>query len=170
MTDVRIQEGDFAYIFPAGSTACKYDSWSHYRNRFTGTCGGAKAVDLAHAQSSVLWLVEAKDYRHHHRTKPSELPQEIAEKVRDTLVGLISARMHADQSEERQAAEQFLRCSRIRIAVHLEQRRSSSGARRYPIDPASVLQKLKTLTKWIDCHPTVFQSNNVPVDAPFRIE
>lgn len=96
-----IEEGRLTFTFPVGSLASKYDAWSHYRNQFQSVCGGAKAVDIVYAESKVGWLIEVKDYRVHSRTKASDLAEEVAIKVRDTLAGLVSARCNANEAEER---------------------------------------------------------------------
>ncbi len=82
-----LEEGSLRFTFEI--PARKYDDWAFYRNRINVLAGGAKAVDFLALGNDELWLVEVKDYRVHPRTKPSALPQEIAEKVRDTLAGLV---------------------------------------------------------------------------------
>ena len=95
-----IQEDRLTFTFPAGALASKYDGWLHYRNQFNGAFGGTKAVDLVYADADTAWLIEVKDYRVNPRTKPIDLADEVALKVRDTLVGLISARLHANDADE----------------------------------------------------------------------
>lgn len=169
MSETRLREGGFEYVFADGVPAEKYDAWSHVRNRFSRTCGGAKSVDLICLNQTTLWLIEVKDYRSQTRTKPSTLQQEVAEKVRDTLAGLISARLYADEPNEQSSADTFLACKRIRVALHLEQPNARSGARPRPINPASVLQELKRLIKWIDSHPVVFCRSNTGPHLPFSV-
>ena len=65
----------------------KYDEWSFYRNQFIRMCDGIKSLDLLAIDSDkTAWLIEVKDYQQYPRTKPSELPREIADKVFDTLL------------------------------------------------------------------------------------
>ena len=86
MTEIR--EGALTFSFPDQCEAGKYDDWSFYRNQFQSVAGGSKAVDILCLADGVAWLVEIKDYRQHPRTKPSDLCDEVARKVRDTLSGL----------------------------------------------------------------------------------
>jgi hypothetical protein len=146
-------EGRLTFTFP--SDASKYDDWSHYRNQFISTCQGAKAVDLVFVADGTTWLIEVKDYRTHARTKPLDLADEVAIKVRDTLAGLLSAKWHANNADERRYARQLVAAPRVRVVCHLEQPAKTSRLRPNAIDPDKVLQKLKSQLKAIDPHPLV---------------
>lgn len=149
-------EGELIFTFP--TDASKYDEWSHYRNQFINTCQGAKAVDLVFldtADQTICWLIEVKDYRVHARTKPIDLAEEIAMKVRDTLAGLLSAKWHATNSDERRYARKLTQATKVRVVLHLEQPAKTSRLRPRAIEPDKVLQKLKSLIKAIDPHPLV---------------
>ena len=99
-------EGDVEFEFHEGSEASHYDNWAFYRNQFRRLAGGSKAVNLLCIKDGYSWLVEVKDYRHHPRTKPSELHEEVATKVRDTLAGLAAedGQKGVDQALARGAA------------------------------------------------------------------
>lgn len=99
-----INEDRLTFTFPAGAMATKYDDWAHYRRQFNSAFGGTKAIDLLYAEDRVGWLVEIKDYRLHVRTKPTDIADEVAHKVRDTLAGLVSAQHHATDTDERRFA------------------------------------------------------------------
>ncbi len=151
-------EGTTALTFTFPADASKYDDWSHYRNQFINTCQGAKAVDLVFldtADQTTCWLIEVKDYRIHPRTKPIDLADEIAVKVRDTLAGLLSAKWHATDSDERRYARRLVQAARVRVVLHLEQPAKTSRLRPRAIEPDKVLQKLKSVIKAIDPHPLV---------------
>lgn len=147
------QEGALTFTFP--SNASKYDEWSHYRNQFISTCQGAKAVDLVFVADGTSWLIEVKDYRAHSRTKPIDLADEIAIKVRDTLAGLLSAKWNANDADERRYARQLTGASKVRVVCHIEQPAKHSRLRPQAIEPDKVAQKLKSLLKAIDPHPMV---------------
>jgi hypothetical protein len=145
-----------SFSFP--SVASKYDAWSHYRNQFNSTCHGAKAVDFVFLETganTTCWLIEVKDYRVHARTKPIDLADEIAIKVRDTLAGLLSAKWNANDEDERNYAARLAAASRVRVVCHLEQPAKTSRLRPRAIEPDKVVQKLKSLIKAIDPHPLV---------------
>ena len=141
-----ILEGNLAFTFPGGWRASKYDDWSFYRNQSNSCCSGSKAVDIlgcppsAHAVDNV-WLVEVKDYRANVRTKPSELSDEVAWKVRDTLAGLMVASMRANDLGEKRFARSCLKSSAIRVVLHLEQPRRHSRLFPRAINPANVQKK-----------------------------
>ncbi len=164
-----ISEGGLTFQFPVNWEVSKYDEWSFYRNQFQGVCGGAKAVDmLALSPERRTWLVEVKDYRVDRRTKPTELAEEVAHKVRDTLAALVCARLNADDQEEKKLASQVLRSRSLGVALHLEQPARSSRLFPRAIDPASIKQKLKQLLKAVDAHPKVFEMGQMR-DAPWTV-
>lgn len=165
-----IQEGRLTFNFPNEALASKYDEWAHYRKQFNSAFGGTKAVDLLFVDDNTGWLIELKDYREHSRTKTIDLADEIAAKVRDTLAGLISAKFHASDLDERKLARALLRCSRMRVVLHLEQPEKHSRLRPRAIDPAAVLLKLKGLVKSIDPHPCVVDQKNLKAEMKWKVE
>lgn len=81
-----------------------------------------KAVDfVAQDPSATLWLVELEDYRVHPRTKPVEVVEEIAAKVRDTLAGLVVAAKQPSGHAHAQHARLHLEAKRLRVVLHYEQ-------------------------------------------------
>ena len=153
-----ITEGKLKFNFPDEWNVSKYDDWSHYRNQFIKVCEGVKAVDvLAVEPKECCWLLEIKDYREHVRTKTIDLADEMAEKVRDTLAGLVGAQFCANDAEEKNAARQALRARNLKVVLHLEQPRKHSTLFPRAINPAAVLQRLKQLIKAIDPHPRVVE-------------
>lgn len=157
-----ITEELLTFDFPNGWQASKFENWSFYRNQFQKTCGGAKAVDiLAVEYTTCLWKIEIKDYRQHRRTKSIDLPYEVAMKVRDTLAALVSARVNANDDNEKALAQAALLCGRIRVVLHLEQPTKHSKLFPRAIDPAKVQQRLKQLIRAIDPHPLVLETNRM---------
>ena len=150
-----ITEGRLTFNFPIGLQATKYDDWSFYRNQFNGALGGTKTIDILCMGEGNTWLIEVKDYRQHQRTKPMDLGEEIAFKVRDTLAGLVSASCNANDSDEKSMAKKALKCKRIRVVLHLEQPEKHSRLFPRAISPENVRMKLKQLLKPIDAHPVV---------------
>ena len=156
-----IQEDRLVFTFPVDAISSKYDAWSHYRNQFNSAFGGTKAVDVVYAAADTGWLIEVKDYRVNPRTKAIDLADEVALKVRDTLAGLISARLHANDADEKRVADALLQKRRLRVVLHLETPRSRSRLRPNAIEPDKVLQKLKTLLRAIDPHPCVVDQHSI---------
>ena len=157
----RIQEDRLVFTFPVDAISSKYDAWSHYRNQFNSAFGGTKAVDVVYAAADTGWLIEVKDYRINPRTKAIDLADEVALKVRDTLAGLISARLHANDADEKRVADALLQKRRLRVVLHLETPRSRSRLRPNAIEPDKVVQKLKTLLRAIDPHPCVVDQHSI---------
>lgn len=164
---LSLQVGELTFQFPDSWQVNLFDDgWSFYRNQFQSVCGGAKAVDIfAINTESCFWMIEVKDYRQHRRTKVIKLADEVAAKVRDSLACLVAAQMNANNAEEKSQAINALRCSRLRVVLHLEQPEKHSKLFPRSIDPANVRQQLKQRIKAIDPHPLVLETarmGNVP--------
>ena len=150
----ELSEGGPRVRFPGTRQVGKYDDWAFYRNQFSRV-GHSRAVDFVYVSGDECWLIEVKDYRSHPRTKPTDIEQEVASKVRDTLAGLATARANATEPEERNLAKAALRSGKWRVALHLEQPQHPSRLRPKAIDPASLTTKLRRTVKAIDPHPRV---------------
>ena len=117
----------------------------------------------------MAWFIEAKDYRVNPRTKPSELSDEIAQKVLDSLAALLPAHLYAADAAERELAGTVLRAPRLRVVLHLEQPKKHSPLRPRAINPADVEQKLRRLLKPIDAHPKVTETSAMR-GVPWQVE
>ena len=143
---MQFDEGGLRFEFN-GAEAGKYDEWRFYQNRFKGSCNGNKAVDFVYVEAGRTWLIEVKDYRRHRRTKPGDLADEIAIKVRDTLAGLAAAKFNADDQDERRLARYALQKANLRVVLHLEQPANPSRLFPRTVDPSKLKQKLKQKLK-----------------------
>lgn len=167
----QLCERELVFSFPDNLSASIYDKWksrikfeSAFKdgNKKDDCSKGTKAVDFIVLDDKTLWLIEVKDYRNPQKRKkavpkPSKLSCLIACKIRDTLSGLVVAKMSAKNSNEREFAHQALTKEKIRLVLHLEQ----SKQHRKIIDPADIQQKLKILLKKIDPHPLVVSQNSL---------
>lgn len=163
-------EGQLRFTFTEGAIATQYDNWSFYRNQFAKSCGAVKAVDMICIHKEVTWLIEIKDYRRHQRTKPIDLADEIALKVRDTLAGLVAAKFNANEIEENQFAQQALEAKSLRVVLHLEQAIKPSKLFPAAINPVSVIQKLKKQLKAIDAHPVIVNQHDLKPDMAWTVQ
>jgi len=167
---IRVEVDGFVFEFPDGWNPSKYDEWSFYRDGFVKVRDGIKAIDvLAVDPDGVAWFIEAKDYRVNPRTKPSELGDEVVQKVLDTLAALLPARLHATKAEEQELADAVLRAPRLRVVLHLEQPEKQSRLFPRAIDPAHVQLKLRQRLKPIDAHPKVTEKSTMR-GVPWRVE
>lgn len=158
----KIREGELTFSFSADCEVGKYDDWRFYRDYFQGIAAGTKAVDVVCVVDDTAWLVEIKDYSRHWRTKTSELPAEVAQKVRDTLAGLAAAAANATSEVERGLARKAIGCRKWRVVLHLEEdaaRLEEDAARdRRRIRPRvtpNVADKLRRMLKAVDPDPWV---------------
>jgi hypothetical protein len=151
-----------SFDFPASWEASKYDDWSVYRHQFSRMWNGIKAVDLlAVDPDKTAWFIEVKDYRMHPRTKPSELSNEVAHKVFDTLAAMLPAKVNAYDVEEMRLATAVLGAKKLRVVLHLEQPAKHSALRPRGINPLDVQQALRLVLKPIDAHPFVAETSQM---------
>ena len=154
MTHLRVD--GLTFDFPNGWRVGKFDEWVFYRKQFSRMWNSIKSVDLlVVCPTKTAWFIEVKDYRINQRTKPTELAEEMAQKVFDTLAALLPAKLHATEDEERSLARAVLQAREIRVILHLEQPAKHSKLRPRAINPADIKQKLRQLLKPIDAHPFV---------------
>lgn len=167
----EIEEGSLKFSFPDHCEATKYDTWAFYRQKFQSVAGGSKAVDILCLAQDASWLIEVKDYRQHPRTKPVNLGDEVANKVRDTLAGLAAASANASHEGEQAFAERALAKQWWRIALHLEQQSVvTSPLRPQAISPANVLKKLRMNLKAIDAQPVILSLQRPGSGIPWTVQ
>ena len=171
----QIEEGDLTFTFPDDCKVCKYDEWSFYRNQFQSVAGGSKSVDILCVSGDAAWLIEIKDYRQHPRTKPSDIGDELASKVRDTLAGLAAASSNANSRDERALARRALQRRRWRVVLHLEQPNTRSRLRPQPCSVANVLSKVRKNLKAVDAHPRILDRETmdretIRRDVPWTVQ
>lgn len=165
---MKIQEGHLEFDFPTnnGSLASQYDEWSFYRNQFIKVTAGTKAVDFIYIDkvNDITWFIEVKDYRHPDTglIKPSELAGIVAQKVRDSLAGLATARCNANNPQERTLSEAALKTKQIKIVLHMEQNH-------HAINPADILTKLKQQIKAVDAQPKVVNKKNLKANMRWTV-
>ncbi|WP_437675735.1 hypothetical protein [Sorangium sp. So ce131] len=160
MPTVRVEKLEFE--FPSSWKVSKYDDWEFYRRQFAKIWNGINSLDLLVVEPDrTVWLVEAKDYRFHQRTKPSELHDEVARKVFDTLAAMLPAKVNASSAEEAKMAAAVLGAKKLRVVLHLEQPKKHSTLRPRAINPADVQQALRRVLKPIDAHPFVAETSRM---------
>lgn len=167
---IEIEEGDLKFTFPDHCEVGKYDEWSFYRNQFKSVAGGSKAVDIVCVSNEAAWLIEIKDYRQHRRVKHSDIEDEFAGKVRDTLAGLAAASANANDHDEQTLARRALRRRRWRVALHLEQPNVRSRLRPKPYDVANLVWRLRKKVKSVDAHPLILDRGAERLDLPWTVQ
>jgi hypothetical protein len=123
---------------------------------------GIRAVDvLAIDPERTAWFIEIKDYRVHKRTKPTDLAEEVAGKVFDTLAAMLPAKVNGNDADEASAASAVLGAKKLRVVLHLEQPKKHSTLRPRAIDPATLMQKLRLLVRPVDAHAFVSETGRM---------
>lgn len=158
------------FTFPDGWKVEKYDDWNFCRT-FQEMNSGIKGVDLiAISPDKTVWLIEAKDFRIHKRTKTTPLYEEVWLKVRDTLSALLPAKLNATDDEERKFASKVLGASSLRIALQCEQPKKPSKLFPLSVNEADVQKKLKKMLKPIDPHPLVINRNRTHTAVEWTVQ
>jgi len=135
----------------------EYDEHRDYHQRIA-KLSGTKAVDfvgLQDGEDGVLYWIEVKDFRGYRiqnkrRLSGDELAQEVSEKVRDSLAGVVGA---YQTSTEWEVWKPFVRAlwrkTSIRVLLWLEED-SVPGPRGRRDNAAQVLsKKIKQNLKWL---------------------
>ena len=121
MTTLR--EGSFDYVFQADWQALKWDDTAFHKESFQSFGGSSKAAEFVAYSTDVaadtLWLMECKDFRPNGRSKTVDLCDEITQKFRATLAGLMCAR-NSEESDIRRFARMGVKKVKIRCVVHWE--------------------------------------------------
>ena len=155
----RIREGFLVFEFPDGWDASKYDAWTFYRKHFQKT-SDSKAVDIlafAPQRGGTLWMIEVKDYQQNPRKKKIAMHDEVTQKVRDTLAGILAASVRASGDEERRFARKCIRARNLRVVLHLEQPKKTSKLFPRAFNTANLQLKLHSTIKAVDAHPKVVE-------------
>jgi hypothetical protein len=168
----RLTDGKLACDFPPAWHVTKYDDWAFYRNQFQSCCTGNKSMDFLgfNPKDQTLWMVEVKDYRQFRRSKDDKISlwDEVAIKARDTLSGLLAAKVEAGHNDHA-FAQRSVTAAKLRVVLHLEQPTSHSKLFPRVYNPADIQQKIKQLVKPIDPHPCVVELGNMS-RVPWRAE
>jgi hypothetical protein len=157
--------------FPEDWQVLKYDDSGFHRNQFQSFAGGSKAVDaVALSPNGECWLIEVKDYRRTRRSKPDTVFSEVAGKVRATLAGLATARIRANDTDERHFCEKAMRADALRIALHLDQPHHPSRLFKHVVDPRTALIQLRPEVRAVDPHAICYGAGVAIAPLPWNVE
>lgn len=158
------------FMFPEHWEALKYDDPAFHRHQFQNFAGGSKAMDaVALSPHKELWLIEVKDYARQRRSKRESLFEEVAAKVRATLAGLAVARVRANDSREREMADQAMRALKIRVVLHLDQPKHPSRLFPQIVDPCSATLKLRQQLRGVDPHAFCYGTGSAHPTVPWQV-
>lgn len=166
---VSLQVDGMELLFPDNWLVMKYDDSAFHRRQFQSFAGGSKAVDVIALCGDDLWLIEVKDYRQARREKSMSIEDEMAGKVRSTLAGLATARIRANDQEEREFAKRAMQTANIRIALHLEQARHPNRLFPQVVDPLSTQIALRKALRAVDSHPLLVSRQSAGHSAAWSV-
>ncbi len=149
--------------------------------KVVGWPGGAKVVDVVAnepvAAPTVVWFIEAKDYRvidsPPRPANLAKLPETVEAKVRSTIACLPVVVAATPGSPAAAHAGRAMAAGQTRVVLHLEPHPpTGSQTALFPSGfTASVLQKLKQLVKDIDPTPLVLNIARTPAaGVPWTVQ
>ena len=168
-----IDEAGLRFQFDARwQDAVKWDDTPAYRNGI-GRLPGTKAVDILCRSSGGCWLIEVKDFRGHRienkgRLDNEELQQEVAQKVRDTLAGLLgAARIHAEDTRWASCVKALVAPGEVRVVLWLEEDftpppGSGTADQRWRTHLSVLQNRLKQQLRWLTTHVLVTSVREAP--------
>ncbi len=131
-----ITEGSICYTFPDHCVVFQPEESTFYSKHWQsfsqepGSEGNAE-IDFVvfDPADKRLWLIEAKDYRLHARTKPSEIGQEFARKCRDTLslLGALQISNQVVTETDIGNKQHFSKMRNVTCVLHFEQSKGRRG-------------------------------------------
>lgn len=144
-----------------------------YRERVS-RLKGTKAVDVVGTHGGeTAYLVEVKDFRgfraqNRRRITTNELATEIAQKVRDTLAGLVAAkRNHPAPGVLGSVAAMLTNPSRpVRIVLWLEDDAARGDARQWKAEQAVLADKIMTQIGWFSRRVLVVDQGSYQQQPP----
>lgn len=123
-----IEESDLRFTFDDTWTPAKWDDAKAFKLGI-GKLQGTKAVDIIVRGDRRLLLIEVKNFRNHRienkaRIADGALIQEVAEKIRDTVAGMIGAARKDDEDAKqiwRPSAKLFGAQNEVIVLLWLEE-------------------------------------------------
>ena len=93
----ELTEKKIRLSFPTELEALKYDQTIFYRNQIAAMIQNTKAVDYIVKDNDKLIFIEISDYRGQTPPPHGDLVDEVMQKVKDSIVGLFSAKINTEQ-------------------------------------------------------------------------
>ncbi len=150
------EEGNLSFEFADSWQVVKYDEQPDYQSMARGL-RGTKGVDFVGVRSeSMLFLIEVKDLRGHRiqnkeRLLGGELADEIGQKVRDTVAGIVGFRR---TSSVRETWRLFSECladvsAPVKVVVWLERDTPNHWRQRRKVRRSVATNVFKKRVKWL---------------------
>ena len=156
----------------------KYDDWPVYRDGIQ-KLRETKGLDIVGIHENQVFLGEVKNFRGHRVENKKKLQHgtlyvQTAQKLRDTLAGLVAISRGGSQSAaiSRSIVDGMLSRKRHRVVVFLyvdeddSSSRTEFQRRRRQQNLDVHLKKLKNQTSWFPASKVVLDRNNIPVGLP----
>lgn len=172
------EEGHQRFVFKDQEwTVEKYDAHNDYRSKIANL-QGTKAVDfvaLHKGDEGDLYWIEVKDFRGYRiQNKPrlsgGELALEVAEKVRDSIAGVVGAYCTSSNWQTWQPFVQAVwrRKCRTRVLLWLEEDNMPRPSERRCNSAQVLMQQIKEKLGWLT--PRILVANNTTGKCPDGVE
>jgi hypothetical protein len=164
-------EGNLRFTFQDAWQVEKYDDHPFYQNRIC-RLPETKAVDfIGHASDASNYFIEVKDFRGYRiqnkrRLTTDELAKEVAQKVRDSVAGVIGCkREHPTPGSLGTVADRLHQpATTIRVVLWLEDE-MAHDPRAWEAQLLTIADRIKSYLKWLTARIFVV-SLSTHVDKP----
>ncbi|MCB0568965.1 MAG: hypothetical protein KDC66_04345 [Phaeodactylibacter sp.] len=153
----------------------KYDEEKDYR-KLEQSIPGTKGVDFIGISNHDIFFFEVKNYRGHKiasKQKIDELEIIVAQKVRDTLGGIVGGvRNSTNREESWQQHLKFLgdKKKRLNIVLWIEEDPRHRQPKEQNIYSQILTQKLKQHLSWLSCKVIVANKANNPIIDKLQVD
>jgi len=178
---MELRESNLSFTFDDHSweDVIQYDSTTDYRN-IKHAISGTKAVDfIGIFKRDTLSLIEIKNFRRHRienktRVKDGELADELAQKVRDTLSGIMGGARNSThmQSTWKKYVRMLLE-KEVHIVCWVEEDRhantSHTDLKRNKSSSSALNQVIKSKLSWLTTKVMVANTANNPYKDTLQV-
>lgn len=148
-------ESRLEFHFAEDWQVIKYDDEAAYR-KMTGLMPGMKGIDFLALHDDMLYFIEVKNFRNYPteedtRLSSNALVYQVAQKVRDSLAGMIGAYRNAQDPMrwERFANHAVVRERPVRVVLWLKHHFSTAENK---VQQSVLLNQLKKALAWLTPH------------------
>jgi len=153
----------------------KYDNEADYQ-KIKRSIPGTKAVDFVGISNENLYFIEVKNYRGHRiesKPKVEELDTIIAQKVRDTLAGIMGGvrnSTHKEKKWQKHLSHLSDKNKPVHIILWMEEEPPNRFiSKRQKVSRDTLTQKLKKRTSWLSGRVIVANKAHNPLEGKLQV-
>ena len=151
----------------------KYDDETDYQ-KLKNNVPKTKAVDFVGISNENLYLIEVKNYRGHRiasKPKIEEIDIILAQKVRDTLAGMVGGVRNSTHRQElwaKHLAHLAEKGKKLQVILWMEE--DSRVPARLKVSAGTLTKQLKKRMSWLSCQVIVANKANNPLEGKLQVD